>query len=362
MPLLVWLLFACGPEDPAPPSCDDAGMVCVVAGSGTNGFNGEDLPAADTWLFYPSALASMPDGRLVVDDFNNMLIRVLEPDGRLVSYAGNNVHGWATEGPALDSALENPVDIVVDDDGALFIAELHTARVLVVDTQQELRIHAGSGEVGWSGDGGPALDAALGEPGGIAIGSDGAIYVTDTDFHLVRRIDPDGTISTLAGHGVPGVAGDDDALEDAMFAVPQRIRADGDTLLVADSGNNAVRRIDLSTGRVTRVAGSGRSGFSGDGGPAVEAELDRPTSAIPGPDGAVWIADSGNHVVRRVDPDGTIDTIVGWPRDPGYDQAPVPVADARLQYPGDLLFDPAGDLLIADMLNGAVRKLRDPLP
>lgn len=352
------------PSDPLEPTpaCDAPGALCTVAGTTPDetghpflGFNGDGLAATATWLYFPSALTWMPDGRLVIDDFNNMRIRVLEPDGRLVTIAGNGVHGWAVEGEvATASALENPVDVAIDADGHLVIAELHTGRILRVDEGGRIEIVAGTGELGFEGDGGPARSARLSQAAGVATAADGSIYVGDTENHCVRRVDADGTIDGLAGDGVPGRV--DGSL--ARLHDPQRVRIDAERnrLLVADSGSHTVRAIDLDTGMVTTIAGTGTPGFAGDGGPATEAQLLQPYGVNVGPEGSVLVADFGNHRVRRIDADGTISTIAGT-GERGYGGEEVPAADVALAGPADVLVAPDGAILVAELFNGLVRRI-----
>lgn len=356
-----------GPDDPGnpadpPAACDGAGVLCTVAGTPPGegdhpflGFNGDGLAATATWLYFPSSLAWLPDGRLLVDDFNNMRIRVLEPDGRLVTVAGNGVHGWAVEGEiATASPLENPVDVAVDPEGAIVIAELHTGRVLRVDDTGRLTVVAGTGELGFTGDGGPARAARLSQAVGVAVADDGTVYVADTENHCVRSITPDGVIDGLAGDGAPGRI---DGVE-ARLHDPQRVRIDAERnrLLVADSGSHTVRAIDLDTGVVTTIAGTGMPGFAGDGGPATAAQLQQPYGVNVGPDGSVLVADFGNHRVRRIDADGTITTIAGT-GERAYGGEEVPAAEVAIAGPSDVLLAPDGAVLVAELFSGLVRRI-----
>jgi sugar lactone lactonase YvrE len=334
------ILAACQPEPAL--DCNEPGVVCTIAGTGQLGFNGQDRPADDTWLFYPSALAWDADGSHLVDDFNNMLIRSLQPDGTLVSVAGTNEHAYAIEGPALASPLENPFDIATDPSGGFLVAELHSARILRVDGAGSLTIVAGCGKPGYAGDGGPATQAFISESSGVAVHEDGRVFVGDTDNEAIRVVDPDGTITTLA----------------KGFAAPQHLRVFGDDLYVAEREAHQIRRIDLASGADEVVAGTGQAGFSGDGGPATEAQLARPIGMTIGPDGDLYIADSENNVIRRVGQDGIIETVLGSPGESGFDDLPIAVEDARLSDPADVLFGPDGRLYVADMLNGAVRAVR----
>ncbi len=341
-------------EDP----CLTPGTICRVAGwgNGTNGFNAEGALADQSLLYYPSALAVMPDGRLVIDDFNNMRIRVLERDGTLTDIAGNGVHDFSVEAPATETPLENPIDVSVASDGTLYIAELHASRILRVDLEGNLTWFAGTGDVGYVGDGGPATEAHLANASGVAVLDDGSVYVADSENHCLRRIGPDGVIGTVAGGGVPGYAGDGET-GGVLMNNPQRVRPAPDgTLLVADFGNNVIRRVDPETNLVWTVVGNGEAGYAGDGGPATEASLSGPTAAWESPEGVIYVADSNNNVVRRVDPDGTIETIAGT-GEPGLDGDFGDARDAHLNYPADVVVGPEGLLYVADLKNGMVRSV-----
>jgi serine/threonine-protein kinase len=235
--------------------------------------------------------------------------------------------------------MENPFDIAADRAGGFYVAELHSARILHVDAAGSLTIVAGCGKTGYAGDGGPATDAFLSESAGVAVHDDGRVFIADTDNDAIRVVDPDGTIATLA----------------TGLASPQHIRVFGDELFVAERGAHAIRRIDLANGAADVVAGTGVAGFSGDGGPATEAQLARPYGMTIGPDGDLYIADAENNVIRRVDEDGIIETVLGAPGEAGFGALPVAIEDARLSDPADVLFGPDGRLYVADMLNGAVR-------
>ncbi|MCB9664646.1 MAG: hypothetical protein H6732_11080 [Alphaproteobacteria bacterium] len=340
------------------PPCDDAGAVCTVAGvPGNLGANADGQPATDTWLYFPTALAWRGD-ELVIDDFNNMRIRALAPDGTLRTLAGNGLHAWAQEGAAArDTPLENPVDVDVLPDGRLVVAELHTARVLVIDPDGVVDVFAGSGIEGLAGDGGPALDAEMGQVGGIAVAPDGRVAVADTDNHCVRVVEA-GDIGRLAGTGLAGFV--DGHAVDGGLRRPQRVRWIDGAVYVADTDNHAIRRIDLATGELVTVAGVGTPGRAGDGGPATEAQLNQPYSVRGAPDGGLLIADSGNHLVRHVTPDGTLHTLVGT-GDPDYAGEGTQAEATPLDFPVDVLVGDDGDLYVADMKNAIVRRVRSLL-
>lgn len=347
---LIALLAACAPA----PTIDTVAGIGGVLSAGEDG-----LPATETGLFLPSALAFDPRGRLVIDDFNNFRIRRLEDDDTLTTIAGWGVHGWATIGAdPLRTDLENPIDIAYLPGGDLLIAEFHTGRVLRVADTVELFAGGWQDQVGYAGDGGPATSAVLSELRGVAAGPDGRVWLSDTDNSCVRVIE-DGTIRHVAGDPEPGFA--DGGPGEARFFLPERLRVRGGTLWVADTQNHAIRTIDTETLEVTTVAGTGTPGFAGDGGPATEAQLSAPTGVWPLPDGGFVIADSQNHRIRLVDADGVVSTLAGTGV-PGFAGDGGPALEAQLYAPADVLADDDGTLYVADMANGAIRAIRRAVP
>ncbi len=349
---LAILLASC--SEPPP---DSGPVIDTVAGIGGVLMAGADgLPARETGLYMPTAVTFAPDtGRLVLDDFNNFRIRELGEDGKLRTIVGIGAHAWAVPGPAAESPLENPIDLTWAPDGSLVIAELHTGRLLRVRDGVLSILAGGAGDqVGHAGDGGPAVAGLLSEARGVTASDDGTVYVADTENHCIRAVTPDGALEHVAGGDAGYVDGD---LADARFYLPERIRWLDGSLWLADTQNHAIRRIDLAAGTVETVAGTGEPGFDGDGGPGVDALLDQPASMLPEPDGGLWIADSQNHRVRYVDPDGTIRTVVGdgQPTFAGDGGAP---GAASLQFPADLARESAGDLYVADLMNGAIRRVQ----
>ncbi len=348
------VLAACTGDTPVDPACPDVpGTVCRVVGTGALGFNGEGLPALESWLYFPSAVREHPDGRLVIVDFNNMRVRAVDPDGSVVTIVGTGEHAWSTPGSApLETALENPIDAVFGPDGSLYVLPLHEARVLHVDPDGAVRPCAGSGEIGYDGDGGDATTAKISEASGLAVGDDGAVYIADTQNNAIRVM-VDGRMDTLAGAPASGFV--DGTGADARFAGPQRLAIDGRVLYVADANNHAVRAVNVDTGAVTTIAGTGARGYTGDGGPAIDAQLMYPYGVSVGSGGALYIADSGNNVVRRV-VGGTIETVAGTGEE-GLTGDDGPAVDATFAFPVHTLVS-GGDLYVADMKNGVVRVVR----
>ncbi|WP_422931964.1 NHL repeat-containing protein [Singulisphaera sp. PoT] len=214
---------------------------------------------------------------------------------------------------------------------------------------------AGDGESGFAGDGGPAVKAKLARPCAVAVDQQGNLYVADSGNHRIRKIAADGTITTFAGTGEPGFGGDGGPAARAQLKAPYGVSVDRHgQVFVSDQQNHRVRKI-TQAGIISTVAGDGRRGFDGDGGPAAKAALDHPDATVSDDAGNLYIADAVNHRIRKVDPDGTITTFAGTER--GYSGDGGPAARAKLNVPASLALDPQGNLYIDDLVNHAVRKV-----
>jgi sugar lactone lactonase YvrE len=265
--------------------------------------------------------------------------------------------------------MENPIDIARCDDAGFYIAEQHADRVDYVADGQLTYTAGLGGYPGLSGDGGPALQALMSEPTGLACGPDGEIYVSDSLNHVIRVVYADGTIDTFAGDGEFGLV--DGVGVAARMSQPMRLAVHDGALYVVDWLNSAIRRISIPDRTVTTVVGNGTPGFSGDGGPATLAQLHYPNGIGFGPDGAMYIADTENHVIRKVDTDGIISTVAGTPCGPDIDETtgtPMahpgfagdggPALDALLNAPQDVVVDDQGTMWIADTFNSRIRSVK----
>ena len=261
-------------------------------------------------------------------------------------------------------ALQLPSSLAYDAQGNLYFAEraAHTVRKLAADGT--LTVVAGTGTQGFAGDNGPATAAELDSPQGLALDSDGNLYIADTNNHRIRRVAAGtGVITTVAGMGQAGFSGDNGPATTARLNGPTALATDASgNLLVADTRNHRIRRVAVATGTITTLAGNGAQGFAGDGGPAAQAEIDSPAGLALDAGGNVYLADTRNQRVRRVDAAvGTISTVAGFPASrPGL---PVAAGDggpanaATLALPRGLAVDGAGNLFIADSANQRIRRV-----
>lgn len=284
------------------------GVITTVAGSGKKGFAGDGGKATDASLNEPYGVELDADGNLfLVDRLNFVVRRVDAKSGVITTVAGTGGKaGYAGDGgPADKAGLKEPNGICLDGKGKLYIADVADHRVRVVDLKTGVITTAcGTGKGATSGDGGPVKGAALLGPRAVAVGPDGCLYVVERNGNTVRRIDfARGTIERFAGTGARGYSGDGGPAPAATFDGPKEIDIDkAGNVFVVDTENETIRRIDARTRTVTTVAGRGRTKTPGlgDGGPATAATLGRPHGVAVGPDGALYVGDTNAHRVRVV--------------------------------------------------------------
>ena len=270
----------------------------------------DGVAASAARLFQPCDVAFDSLGNAFIGDSGNRRIRKVDALSGLISTHGGTGNWEISEdgGHAAETAMR-VCSLAVDAQGSVYAAD--GFRVRRIDSAGTVTTYAGTGQFGDAGDGGPAAEAQLGFIGGVASDRDGNVYVVDRSNHRVRRIDSAGVITTYAGTGERGFSGDGGAAAQAQLAFPCGVAADGSgSVYVADASNHRVRRID-SAGVIATYAGTGRRGFSGDGGAAAQAQLSSPCGVAAGASGSVYVADSGNHRVRRIDSAGVIATYAG---------------------------------------------------
>lgn len=295
---------------------DRHGKLTTIAAAGEPGFAGDGGPAVAAQLSSPTDLAFDVNGNLLVADTFNHRIRRIDPRGLITTIVGNGRNDYSNKpAPALDVSLNNPQSIAIDPDGNLFIADTYNHVIRRMDRHGMVSTFAGT-EGGLAGDNGPATKAQLNLPQAVAVAPDGAVYIADAANSRIRRVATDGIIHTIAGSGPgsgeggAGFAGDGGPAEKAKLFSPTDIEFNNlGQLYFADSGNNRIRFIAYGT--IVTIAGSGKPGFAGDGGPASRAHLNTPQKIALAPDGTIYIADRVNRRVRKVDPRGTISTVAG---------------------------------------------------
>ena len=338
------------------------GTISTIAGTGERGYSGDGGLATQAQLSEPVGVAVDGAGNLYIADTDNNRVRKVDAATGTIStiagagYSGDSGHG----GPATQAQLSEPVGVAVDGAGNLYIADEGDHRIRKVDAATGIiSTIAGTGEWGYSGDGGLAIEAQLSEPHGVAVDAVGNVYITSYWNHRVRKVDAvTGTISTIVGTGGWGYSGDGGLATQAELRYPSAVTVDGaGNLYIADEGNHRVRKVDAVTGTISTIAGTGEWGYGGDGGPATQAQLRYPSAVTVDGIGNLYIADSGNHRIRKVSAfTGTISTIVGtggW----GYSGDGGPATQAQLGYPEGVAVDGAGNLYISDFHNNRIRKV-----
>lgn len=256
-----------------------------------------------------------PQGRIYVADA--LLHRVLRHDpatGETAVVAGTGEPGSSGDGgAAVNARLDEPVGLGLDPDGNLYVADFPAHRIRRIDPSGRITTVAGTGREGWSGDGGPAVRADLGLPAAAVVDPTGRYLAVPTLGNYIRRVDlVTGTIETLAGDGTPATTGEGGPAVEASVESPHGAAYDGDGDLYLPDGPGHLRRIDAETGVIETVAGVGTEGASGDGGAATRAAIDA-SKLLVGPDGSLYFVggDPGGGLIRRIAPDGTIGTVVG---------------------------------------------------
>ncbi|HZQ43338.1 MAG TPA: Ig-like domain repeat protein [Acidobacteriaceae bacterium] len=281
------------------------GAITVVAGNGTQGFAGDGGPASAAELNSPSSVAVAADGTVYIADSDNQRIRAVKA-GSITTFAGNGVRGYSGDGGAATSAsLNQPAAIALDSTGALLVCDQGNERVRRINAGQITTI-AGNGTQGFAGDGGVATSAELNEPSGIAASPDGRIFFADTANERIRVVSAAGVISTYAGTGVVGTSGDGGPAITAQFSRPTGVALDtANNLFIADENNHRLRRI-APGGTITTVAGGGLQGLAPDGSIALNSPQNLPTGAAVSNFGWPVIADAANHTVQIVFTDGKL--------------------------------------------------------
>ncbi len=337
---------------PAPPT---DGTIVTAAGT-TSGFAGDGGPATQAQLAAPSDVAVLADGSIVIADAGNDRIRRITSSGTIVTAAGSGTGTRSENVPATSADLSSPRGVTALPGGGFLVVDTLHHLVRRVGTDGMIVTVAGSGARGFGGDGGPALAAQLDSPSAVAVLPDGGFLIADTANNRLRRVQPDGRIVTVAGGAVAGYVGDGGPAAQSLLSGPQDVALGTDgAIVIVDTGNARLRRI-APDGTMTTIAGIG-AGLAGDGEPARRARLNAPVSVAPLRNGGFLVADTGNERVRRITPLGTVFTVAGTV--PGLAGDGGPAKTARLRTPGGLATLPGGGFVVADAGNARVRRVSD---
>ncbi len=336
------------------------GIIGTAAGTGTAGYNGDNIAATSAELYYPEGVALDGAGNLYIADFGNNRIRTVAARGMITTVAGTGTEGYSGEyGPATSAHLYSPQGVALDSAGNLYIADSGNNRVRKVNAGGTITTVAGNGSPGYWGDGGPATSAFVSGPLGVAVDSAGNLFIADGSSRI-RKVDASGNITTVAGTGTEGYSGDNGPATNAELNYPSAVAVDGaGNLYIADTWNNRVRKVAPDR-TISTVAGNGTCCYSGDNGPATNAQLDGPDGVAVDGAGNLYIADSNNNRIRKVTLDGTITTVAGNGTR-GYNWDNIAATNAELSLfistPTGVAVDSAGNLYIADNFNWRIRKV-----
>ncbi len=341
-----------------------AQKISTVAGNGFNakkgygGYSGDGGPATGAELYFPTDVVFDKRGNMYIADGNSCIRKIETVSGIIKTVAGNGKLGKSGDGgPATDAQLSFPTGLTLDASGNIYIADLFNNQIRKVNVATGIiTTVAGNGHKalsnkgGYSGDGGPATNAELDAPEGIAIDIHGNLYIADCNNNVIRKVAAStGIITTIVGNGAKGYSGDNGKANVATLSGPSSIAFDaGNNLFIADRDNNVIRKVSMATGIITTMAGTASSGYSGDGGLAMAARLSGPRSISFDASGNMYIADFYNNAVRRVSPTGIITTIT---KISAHDSL------TGLLQPACAVADVSGNIFIADEGNNIIHKV-----
>ena len=338
-----------------------AAEIKTFAGTGAKGFSGDGGLATAAAIDNPFGLVRGPDGAIYFCEYGGQVIRKVTADGKISTVAGSGKTGYTGDGgPALAATFNKPHELRFDKAGDLFIADMVNAAIRKVDMKTgTITTFAGTGQAGYSGDGGPAAKAQLKQPHSIQFDAHGDLFICDIGNHVIRKVDvKSGTIATFAGTGKAGPTPDGAPLAGTPLNGPRSLDFDAaGNLWLATREGNQVWKIDLKAGKYVHLAGTGKKGFEGNGGPAKLATLSGPKGLGIARNGDVYLVDTESHSIRMIDAKkGTLELVVGTgEKGDGPDGDPL---HCKLARPHGIFVDADGAVFIGDSEAHRVRVLR----
>jgi sugar lactone lactonase YvrE len=347
-------------------SAADSGVINTIVGDGSMGYSGDGGPAADAELYNAQDLVVDSAGNIyIADTLNNAVRMVSHATGLITTIAGNGFAGYGGDGgPATAAQLNYPTAVALDGAGNLLIADYSNCRVRAMNlatgviTTVAGNGHSNYGSSGSNGDGGPALDAVVIAPNGLVVDGGGDLYIAEGDNRIRKVNHATGVITTIVGTGAGGFRGDGGQAVNAQIDCPAGLALDAaGNLYLCDTGNGRIRRVNLTTGVITTVAGNGSGHYSGDGGLAIDAGLESPQDVALDDAGNLFIADTYDSVIRVVNLGTGVITAVAGIGFMDYGGDGGPATQAGLSVPYGVTLDNAGNILIADTYNQRIRRV-----
>jgi streptogramin lyase len=324
-----------------------ASSFAIVAGTGASENNGDTGQASEINISQPFGVEIGPDGALYITEVGHHRVLRLDMATREIStVAGCGRQGYSGDGgPAVDAEMNEPYEVRFDRAGNMYVVEMKNHVVRRIDHKtKKISTIAGVGRQGFSGDGGPAVQATLSQPHSIALDSGGAIYIADIGNHRIRRVDPrTGTIESIAGSSKRSAPREGQIARDNPMLGPRALFFEGETLWIALREGNSIWRMGLSDGVLHHVAGTGKSGHAGDGGPARTAKFNGPKGIAVLPNRYVFVVDAGNNAIRQIDLKSGDVTML---------------TDAKLAQPHGVCVSADGDVFVGDTANHRVLRVR----
>ncbi len=335
---------------------DASGIITNFAGSGVYGYSGDGGPATAAHLRYPNGVAVDTAGNVYIADRENSAIRMVNKAGIISTVAGTGSLGYNGDGiPAISAKLNYPTDVTVDTFGNIYIADEDNYRVRKVDAAGMISTVAGNGIYGFAGMGGPASAATIGYPYRVALDKAGNLYIGDVHTHEIYKVNTSDTITNFAGNDIYGYSGDGGPATAAELSYADGLVADtAGNIWFSDRNNSSIRMVSAATGIINTVYGNGTAGYSGDGGPATDAEFNTPQGLAFDTSGNLYICDYYSNRVRKVNTSGVISTFAGQS---GLFEEGVAATNAEFSYMQNITTDAAGNVYVADMDNQRIRMI-----